>query len=49
MTRRKVHGLVGEWLGWLRAACGHLQRCSAEDGIGWDDAVIEAAMKGARC
>ena len=51
VTRRKVHGLIGEWLGhlpvagWLRTACGHLQHCSAENGIGWDEAVSEATQK----
>ena len=48
LMRRQVDSLVGEWLGhfpvagWLHAACGHLQRCSAEDGVSWDEEVSEA-------
>ena len=45
LTRRQVHQLVGEWLGhfpvagWLQVACGYLQHCTANDGVGWDDKV----------
>lgn len=48
LTRRGVHKLLGEWLGhfpvcgWLRVACGFLQRITAKEGIGWDDEVSES-------
>lgn len=51
LTRREAHGLVGEWcghypvLGWLRVACGYIQRCTAEDNTGWDEPVNEDIMK----
>ena len=51
LTRREVHQLVGEWLGhlpvggWLRVACGYLQRCTAKDNVGWDDKVSPATMQ----
>ena len=44
-TRRQVHGIIGEWCGhfpvrrWLRVACGFIQRCTAEEKIGWDEPV----------
>ena len=47
LTRREAHGLVGQWcghypvLGWLRVACGYIQRCTAEDKTGWDEPVSE--------
>lgn len=45
LTRRQVHSLVGEWVGhlpvagWLRVACGYLQRRTAETCTGWDEKV----------
>ena len=51
ITRRQVHSLVGEWLGhfpvggWLRAAGGYLQRCTAKDGGGWDEPVSEHVLR----
>lgn len=47
VTRRKLHSWIGELVGhypvagWLRVACGYLQRCTAAEKIGWDDAVSE--------
>lgn len=51
MTRRQVHGVLGGWLGhfpvasWLRVACGYLQRCTAKEAIGWDDAVSPETLR----
>ena len=28
-------------LNWLRIACAYLQRCTAKDGVAWDDHVSE--------
>ena len=45
LTRRKLHSCIRELVGhypvasWLRVACGFLQRCTASEGIGWDDEV----------
>ena len=50
MTRRRVHRVLGEWIGhfpvagWLRVACGYIQRCSAGEGIGWDQPVSEGII-----
>ncbi len=50
LTRRQAHSILGSWLGhfpvagWLRVACGHLQRCMAKGNIGWDDAVGPVTM-----
>ena len=47
LTRRVVHRLLGEWmghfpvLGWLRIVCAFLQRCTAKEGINWDEHVSE--------
>ena len=44
-TRREVHSILGEWLGhlpvagWLRVACGFVQRCTAKEKTGWDEYV----------
>ena len=48
LTRRMVHKLLGEWLGhfpvcgWLRVACGFLQRSTAKEDKGWDEVVSES-------
>jgi transposase InsO family protein len=45
LTRRELHGWVGELIShfpvasWMRVYCGYLQRCTAEEGIGWDEKV----------
>lgn len=45
LTRRKVSGILGKWLGhypvagWLRVVCGSLQRSMAESKAGWDEPV----------
>ena len=50
LTRRQVHKLLGEWMGhypvagWLRVACGYLQRLTAKEGIGWDEYVSASVM-----
>ena len=50
-TRRQVHGIVGEWCGhfpvagWLRVACGYLQRCTAEEKLEWDETVTETILE----
>ena len=47
MTRRALHSWVGELVGqfpvagWLRVACGYLQRCTATEGIAWDSVISE--------
>lgn len=46
-TRREVHQLVGVWCGhypvgsWLRVACGFIQRCTAHEGLKWDECVSD--------
>lgn len=61
-TRREVHRLVGVWCGhypiagWLRVACGYIQRRTATEGLEWDERVsvdlaehlweIEGRLKG---
>lgn len=50
LTRRQVHSIVGEWVGhlpvagWLRVACGYVQRMTAEMGAAWDDRVSPEVM-----
>ena len=50
LTRRQVHAVVGEWVGhypvcgWLRAACGYIQRLTACEKISWDEPVSENTM-----
>jgi ribonuclease HI len=50
LTRRQVHSVLGEWIGhfpvagWLRVACGFLQRCTASDNIKWDAQVSAYTM-----
>ena len=45
LTRRQLHSWIGELVGhflvagWLRIACGYLQRCTAEEKLGWDDEI----------
>ena len=47
LTRRNVHALVGEWLGhfpvcgWLRVSCAYLQRCTAQEGLAWEESVSD--------
>ena len=48
ITRRQAHSLLGEWLGhfpvagWLRVACAFIQRCTAKDGVGWDENISKS-------
>ena len=50
MTRRQVHSLLGKLTsylpvtGWLRASCNFIQRCTAKDGVGWDEQVSPETM-----
>lgn len=50
LTRRQVHGILGEWIGhfpvagWLRVACGYIQRHTALEGINWDEPVSQGIM-----
>ena len=50
MTRRQVHSLLGKLTshlpvtGWLRASCSFIQRCTAKDGVGWDEQVSPETM-----
>jgi hypothetical protein len=47
VTRRALHSWIGELIGhfpvagWLRVAGGYLQRCTANEKIGWDSPVSE--------
>ena len=51
LTRREVHKVLGEWVGhlpvcgWLRVACAYMQRCTAKDGVKWDEFVSESTMQ----
>lgn len=51
LTRRQVHRVLGEWVGhfpvagWLRVACGYVQRRTAEGNCGWDEAVGPEIMR----
>ena len=50
LTRRQVHSIVGQWVGhlpvagWLRVACGYIQRMTAEMGAAWDGKVSPEVM-----
>ena len=50
LTRRQLHSWIGELIGhfpvagWLCVACGYLQRCTAEEKLGWDDAVSKSTL-----
>ena len=51
LSRRRVHSILGEWLGhfpiagWLRVACGFLQCYTAMDGVPWDASVSDMTMQ----
>ena len=50
MTRREVHKVLGELVGhypvagWLRVSCAFIQRCTAQEKLGWDEPVSEDIM-----
>jgi len=50
LTRRAVHGILGEWIshvpvgGWLRVACAYIQRSTAKEKAGWDDNVSQNVL-----
>ena len=50
MTRREVHGILGEWVGhypvasWIRIASAFIQRCTAQECGGWDEKVNDDIM-----
>lgn len=47
LTRRELHSWIGELVGhypvagWLRVACGYLQRCTAAEKVDWDRVVSQ--------
>ena len=49
-TKRQFTGVLGRWVGhfpvagWLRTACGFLQRCASVDTGSWDELVKPETM-----